>query len=201
MAAAAEGKGEASGTTGKAGTEPTLDDLLKIWKLKGEDIGGVFVPKSEVEALKEGAKWMAVMPLLTMKPFSATSLKKMMRFAWAPTQEVVEVNIFLVQANCLGDWERITDQGLAERMGEVLTVDMNGAGFEGGNYVRVRIWLDIRKKLTTFISFDPEGEAKVIMRVRYEKIPRYRGVLGLLGHEQDECGMGEHSPDAIKYGR
>jgi hypothetical protein len=253
MAAAGDGKGEASGKAGQSWTEPTLEELLKSMNLKGEDIGGVFVPKSEVEALKEETKWMAVMRLLTTKPFSATSLKKTMRFTWAPAQEVsfrdVEANRFLVQANCLGDWKKITEQGpwlfreqgllikkydgscsakavelnmiqawaqihdvpelyrkrhlvagLAERLGEVLMVDMNGAGFEGGNYVRVRVWLDVRKRLTAFVSFDPEGEAKVIMRVRYEKIPRYCGVCGLLGHEQDECGTGEHAQEAIKYG-
>jgi hypothetical protein len=37
------------------------------------------------------------------------------RFAWAPTKEVnfrdLEDNMFIVQANCLGDWERITKHG------------------------------------------------------------------------------------------
>jgi hypothetical protein len=68
-----------------------------------------------VESLKEEAKWMAVMKLLTTKPFSDVSLKKTMRFAWAPAREVVirdvEENRFLVQASCLGDWKRITEQG------------------------------------------------------------------------------------------
>jgi hypothetical protein len=45
---------------------------------------------------------MAVMHLLASKPFSAQSLKKTMRFAWAPAQEVsfrdVEGNRFVVQA-------------------------------------------------------------------------------------------------------
>jgi hypothetical protein len=50
---------------------------------------------------------MAVMRLLTSKPFSTQSLKKTMSFAWAPAQEVtfrdLEENKFMVQANCLGD--------------------------------------------------------------------------------------------------
>jgi hypothetical protein len=71
--------------------------------------------KSEVESLKEEVKWMAVMRLLTSKPFSSVSLKKTMHFAWAPVKEVtfrdIEENRFLVQANCLGDWKKITEQG------------------------------------------------------------------------------------------
>jgi hypothetical protein len=38
-----------------------------------------------------------------------------MRFAWALAQQVsfrdLEENRFIVQANCLGDWQRITEQG------------------------------------------------------------------------------------------
>jgi hypothetical protein len=92
-----------------------LEELLQNLKLYGEDIEGVLVPKSEVEALKEGTKWMAVMRLFSSKPFSAPSMKKALRFALAPTKEVnfrdLEDNMFIVQAKCLGDWERITKHG------------------------------------------------------------------------------------------
>jgi hypothetical protein len=58
---------------------------------------------------------MAVMKGLSGKPFSATSLKKIMHFAWAPAHEVyfcdLEDNRFIVQASCLGDWKKITEQG------------------------------------------------------------------------------------------
>jgi hypothetical protein len=67
---------------GSAVSEPSLDDLLRSLNIRGEDIGGVFVPKEEVETLREEKKWMAVMRLLSPKPFSAASLKKTMRFAW-----------------------------------------------------------------------------------------------------------------------
>jgi hypothetical protein len=97
------------------GSEPSLEELLRSLDLKGEDIGGVFVAKKDVDSLKEGTKWMAVMRLHSRKPFSTTSLKKTLRFAWAPAQDVtfrdLENNIFIVQANCLGDWQRITEQG------------------------------------------------------------------------------------------
>ncbi|KAM0824219.1 hypothetical protein ACQ4PT_070349 [Festuca glaucescens] len=198
---AAKEKGEASGAAGHAGSEPSLEELLRSLDLSGDDIDGLFVAKAEVEALKESARWMAVMRLLTPSPFSATSLKKMMKFAWAPAHEVsfrdIEENKFLVQANCLGDWKKITEQGpwlfrdhglliekydescravavelnrihawvqihdvpelyrkrdlitgVATRIGEVIAVDMNNMGLEGGDFVRVRVWLDVRKSLT-----------------------------------------------------
>jgi hypothetical protein len=114
MAAEKDGGGP-SDTVHDAGREPSLDELLRSLNLRGEDIEGLFVAKSEVEILKEEKKWMAVIRVLTSKPFSAASLKQTLRFAWAPAQELnfrdVEENRFLVQANCLGDWKRITEQG------------------------------------------------------------------------------------------
>jgi hypothetical protein len=100
-------KKEASGSQEKEWEEPSLDELLSSLKIKGEDIGGVSVSKEEVDLLKGETKWMAVMRLLSPKPFSAASLKKTMRFAWAPAKEVsfrdLEENRFIVYANCLGD--------------------------------------------------------------------------------------------------
>jgi hypothetical protein len=108
------GKGEASGSASQVQSEPSLDDLLRSLNIKGEEIGGIFVPKEEVESLKDGTKWMAVMTVLTARPFTAISMKKTMRFAWAPAQEVtfrdVEENRFVIPTNCLGDWQKITKQ-------------------------------------------------------------------------------------------
>ncbi|KAK1679896.1 hypothetical protein QYE76_040744 [Lolium multiflorum] len=222
----AEGKekGEASGASSFPGPVLPIEDLLKRLNLKGEDIGGLFVAKDEVASLKAGSRWM----LLTLKPYSAASLKNTMKFSWAPVQGVtfrdLDQGRFLVYANCLGDWRRITEQGpwlfrdnglmiekfdggcsamsvelnrihawvhihdvpelyrkqhlisgAAGNIGEVIAVDMNGYG---GDFVRVRLWLDVRRKLTCFVSFKPEGEAVVVMRIKFEKIPRFRAVYG-----------------------
>ena len=117
-----------------------------------------------------------------------------------------------VEMNRIHAWVQIHDvpemyrkkpliQGVAGNIGEVIYVDMNGAGTEAGDYVRVRLWLDVRRPLTRFVSFKPEGAAHVIMRVKYEKVPRYCGVCGLLGHEQEECGTGEHTSGAVGFGQ
>jgi hypothetical protein len=76
-------KGEGSKTASQMGSEMALEELLRSLNLKGEDIAGISVAKNEVESLKQDTKWMAVMCLLSPKPFCATSLKKTMKFAWA----------------------------------------------------------------------------------------------------------------------
>jgi hypothetical protein len=225
-------KKDASGSQEKEWEEPSLDELLSSLNIKGEEIGGVSVSKEEVDLLKGETKWMAVMRLLSPKPFSAASLKKTMRFAWAPAKEVsfrdLEENRFIVYANCLGDCQRITEQGpwifrdhgllvekydgscrasavelnrihawvqihdipelyrrkpiitdLAANVGEVITVEMR---VEVGDFARARVWLDVRKELTRFVVIRPEGEDPVIMRVKYEKVPRFCSICGLLGH-------------------
>ncbi|KAK1697376.1 hypothetical protein QYE76_014073 [Lolium multiflorum] len=213
---------------------------------------GLFVARNEVEALKESTKWMAVMRVLTSKAYSATSLKKTMEFAWTPAKEVtfrdVENHRFIVQANCLGDWQRITEQGpwifrdhgvliekydgsrkasevelfriqawvqihdvpelfrkkaivagLAASVGELISIDLANPT-DGGNYVRARVWIDSRKCLTRFVTIRPEGEAPVIMQVKYEKVPRFCAMCGFLGHVQEECGTGEHAPGVVPFG-
>jgi hypothetical protein len=56
---------------------------------------------------------------------------------------------------------------LAAMIGEVITVDLK---VDGGDFVRVRVWLNVRKELTRFVSITPEGQSPVVMRVKYEKI-------------------------------
>jgi hypothetical protein len=235
MEEAAE-KGEAIGSATGVEAEPSLDELLSSLNIKGEEIGGVFVKKEEVEMLKGETKWMAVMKVLSSKPFSVASLKKTMRFAWAPAQEVLfrdlEENRFMIHAKCLGDWQKITEQGpwifrdhglliekydgsckasavelhrihawvqihdipelyrrkpiisdLAANVGEVINVDMR---VDVGDFVRIRVWLDVRKELTRFVTITPEGEAPLVMRVKYEKIPRFCSICGFLGHVKEE---------------
>jgi hypothetical protein len=91
--------------------------------------------------------------------------------------------------------------GLAKSIGQVIGVGMNGVGPDCGDFVRARVWLDVHKCLTRFVSFNPEEGRQVIMRVKYEKLPRYCAVCGLLGHVQEECGSGEHAPEAVAFGK
>jgi hypothetical protein len=49
----------------KVGREESLEDLLRSLNLKEDEIGGLFVARNEVKALKESTKWMAVMCVLT----------------------------------------------------------------------------------------------------------------------------------------
>jgi hypothetical protein len=98
-----------------AGTSRTtwvveVDELLKHMKLSDAERDGVFLAKADRGDLPK-VKWMAVARLLTVKGFSEQSLEKTMRAAWKAVKEVIfrpiEKNLFIVQAFCLGYWNRI----------------------------------------------------------------------------------------------
>ncbi|KAM0853105.1 hypothetical protein ACQ4PT_051292 [Festuca glaucescens] len=92
-----------------------LEALLKRLNLKGEELVGVKIGGERMNYLKEEVKWLALGRVHTRKPFSATSLFETMHHAWSLAQEIkpriLEKNLFLFQAMCLGDWTRIMEEG------------------------------------------------------------------------------------------
>ncbi|KAK1683349.1 hypothetical protein QYE76_044197 [Lolium multiflorum] len=99
---------------GRSRREVDVDDLLKNLNLHGEELHDVVLGKDEVKKWPE-VKWLAAAKVLTGKSFSMESLKKSMHAAWNPARDVsfhaVGENLFVLQAHCLGDWNRIMLEG------------------------------------------------------------------------------------------
>jgi hypothetical protein len=72
---------------------------------------------------------------------------------------------------------------------------------QGGDFVRARVWLDVRKELRHVVTIKPKGEATVVMRVKYAKIHHYCAICSRLGHVKEECGSREHSPGKEGFGK
>jgi hypothetical protein len=87
---------------------------------------------------------------------------------------------------------------MASNVGEVISIDMR---VDVANFVRIIVWLDERKELTRFVPITPVGEAPLVMHVKYEKIPRYYSLCGLIGHVREECGSAKHSPGKVAFGK
>jgi hypothetical protein len=51
------------------------------------------------------------------------------------------------------------------------------------------------------VTINPEGLPTVVMRVKFEKGPRFCVICGLIGHVQEECGSGVHSPGKVCFGK
>lgn len=94
--------------------EVDVGELLKKRRLSDAEHEGVFLAQGDREKLAE-VKWMVVAKLLTVKAFSESSLMSSTRAAWGPARQVsfcpIGKNLFVVQANCLGVWKKIMEEG------------------------------------------------------------------------------------------
>nr|XP_051229135.1 uncharacterized protein LOC127346935 [Lolium perenne] len=89
---------------------------------------------------------------------------------------------------------------LSRRIGKTKEVQMSPKPFFEGNYVRLRVMIDVSKPLMRFVSLMVEGEGRKRLAVKYEKIPFFCKRCGLLGHDHEECGDGAWEPKDLQYG-
>jgi hypothetical protein len=84
-----------------------------------------------------------------------------------------------------------------KKVGKFVSVELKVQGV--GNFVRVRVRLDVRKPLARVVTISRDGQRE-FYAVKYEKIPKFCGVCGLFGHIHTECGTGEHDESTLKWG-
>jgi hypothetical protein len=89
---------------------------------------------------------------------------------------------------------------LARRIGKTKEVQMSPKLFYEGNYVRIRVLVEVSRPLTRVVSLNIEGEGKKRLLVRYEKIPFFCKHCGLLGLNHEECGDEVWSKKELQYG-
>ena len=63
----------------------------------------------------------------------------------------------------------------------------------------MRVRLDVNKKLTRFVAIN-KASKNDCYKVKYEKLPIFCGVCGLLGYWQQECGTGKYDPASLEWG-
>uniref|UniRef100_A0A453E6S4 Uncharacterized protein n=2 Tax=Aegilops tauschii subsp. strangulata TaxID=200361 RepID=A0A453E6S4_AEGTS len=114
MASPSDAHSAASGGGGVTAAKTDLEDFFDQLDLNEEEFEDVVIDEDDPE-LQESARWLALARVHTEKTFSQGAFYKDMRAAWNPTQSVrfrpVDPNRFVVQASCLGDWERMMMHG------------------------------------------------------------------------------------------
>jgi hypothetical protein len=102
------------GTSGSR-TPAVLQDLMKNPVLKDDELDDVILPKEEFVNMQEGARWMAVVKVHTIKHFENQPFFQRMDVAWGFAKEwsirPVEDNLFVSQVSCLGDWNKAMEDG------------------------------------------------------------------------------------------
>lgn len=86
---------------------------------------------------------------------------------------------------------------IERKIGKVVEIQIDVQG--AGNFVRVKVKLDVRKVLERFVSMSREGKRE-IFQLKYEKMPRLCGSCGFIGHSHLECGTGEHIEEELRWG-
>ncbi|KAK1628379.1 hypothetical protein QYE76_002694 [Lolium multiflorum] len=89
---------------------------------------------------------------------------------------------------------------LARRIGKTKEVQMSPKLFYEGNYVRLRVLIEVEKPLSRIVLLNVEGEGKKRLLVKYEKIPYFCKRCGLIGHNHEECGDGVWTARELQYG-
>jgi hypothetical protein len=62
--------------------------------------------------------------------------------------------------------------------------------FYEGNYVRIRVLLELNSPLKRVVSLNIDGEGKKRLYVKYEKVPFFCKHCRIIGHNHEECGGG-----------
>lgn len=109
--------GDGSGSH-EAGVD-SIGDLLDHLTLQDDELDNIMWG-DEIDAPEVRPKWLALCHLLTNKSFNQSALIGDMKAAWNPTEPVVwrriKPNLFLIQLNCLGYWNKAMHKGLPEKV-------------------------------------------------------------------------------------
>jgi hypothetical protein len=93
--------------------------------------------------------------------------------------------------------ESLVKNLIERKVGSEAEVDKTPHGL--GDFIRVRVKLDLRKPLARFVSISRAGHRE-FFKIQFEKIPKFCGACGMVGHTHLECGTGEHEKSKLKWG-
>jgi hypothetical protein len=141
--------------------------------------------------VEKGGPWLFRQSVVSIEPYDGLALP-----------ETVDLNFFTTWVQIhkvpVGYRKESLIKNLTEKkLGKVVEtqLDVKGAGI----FFRVRVRMDVRKSLARFVSMSREG-VREIYPIKFEKMPRFFGACGFIGHTHLECGTGEFEEDKLKWG-
>ncbi|KAE8777172.1 putative disease resistance protein RGA3 [Hordeum vulgare] len=108
--------------------------------------------------------------------------------AWAQIHRLPN-NFLIDQAVC----------GMASRIGEVEEIQLRLSAGSFGEFIRVKVNIDINAKIKRFVT-GKKGDERVRYQVKYEMLPTFCFNCGEFGHWYEECGDGKHDESAFGWG-
>jgi hypothetical protein len=90
-------------------------------------------------------------------------------------------------------------RGMCRNMGEIKEIQVKLPAGYVGEFVRLQVRIDVKKKLTRFVSVTKDKQ-KEWYQLKYEKLPTFCHNCGHLGHWHEECGDGVHDESNFEWG-
>lgn len=82
-----------------------------------------------------------------------------------------------------------TGQAIGSKVGEVMAVDVSESGIHWGKYLRVRVKIDVTKKLVRGKKVMIEGGKQWWISFKYDGLPNFCYCCGLLSHDLRDCSV------------
>lgn len=89
---------------------------------------------------------------------------------------------------------------LGNKIGEFLKVDLDEDINGWMDFLRIKVKLDVEKPLTRIVYISLGAGKREAFRVKYERLPKFCAVCGIMGHSDTECGDGVHDKKTFQYG-
>ena len=173
--------------------EALRKNLRMIWKpTKGVQINEIgdelflveFGEGRDKRRIMEMSPWTYEKQLILLKEFVGEQV---------PKDIVLRQSPFWVQIHNLPLNNRTRESGweIGSKLGEVLEVDVAESGVQWGRYLRVKVMVDVSKKLVRGKKIAFEGREQRWITFKYERLPNFCYRCGLLNHGLRDCPEGK----------
>lgn len=151
-----------------------------IFKVLGENLFLIEFEKGrDKKRVPEGRPWVFEANLFLVEDFDGRTSPTSFTFDRASFW----VRMFNLPLGCMG---REVGRKIGSSMGIVEEVDTEGDGVGWGEYLRVKISLDLSKPLPRGRKMNLEGTSSLIV-FQYERLPKFCFLCGVINHGQEGC--------------
>ncbi|XP_066397871.1 uncharacterized protein [Miscanthus floridulus] len=182
-----------------------LNDLLQHLEIREDEEQGI-VLEENLEELKAEARWTALAKFSCLGDWR----KVMDEGPWIFRGYAVLLEEYdgitkpsKIKFKNMTAWVRIYDlptgfrtknigRQLGNKIGEFLKVDLDEEINGWRDFLRIKVKLDVEKSLTRIVYISLGPGKREDFRVKYEKLPKFCAVCGIMGHSDTECGDGVH---------
>ncbi|KAL0003519.1 hypothetical protein SO802_017300 [Lithocarpus litseifolius] len=183
-------------------TEALRKTMRMVWKPnKGVRISDIeedlflveFGDKKDKQKVLDMCPWSYDKNLVLLQNFDGESAPKDIRLCRSP---------FWVQIHNLPLKSRTKQTGwmIGSKLGEVLEVDVPENGVQWGRYLRIRVKIDVTRKLVQGKKIKVENNEQRWVFFKYERLPNFCYLCGMLRHGEKECDKNDLSGNGEEKG-